>query len=306
MYTEHPLNYSEMKPYVSEEIACIASALEKQQKLFFYDACSLRKHAALSRPDPLISFFQKSACVVVITRSILMELASTGQTLQSGYISYICALHDAGILVAVIYEEDIFSLLERCFSSSLQINTFLFRAVAVTKLATGAIETTLNKKPVLYQNLFVNLTADRNLFRLFFSSVRQNKEPDDDLGEELLTVCVHLLANLPACRNYQFIVLTEDKGALFLLSKALQNSYNHLKQHFFSAVTTPRLTQHLYSTGILSGREQVQELLSANLQGDSIGILGSGPYHLAPQRMTLSPAELAQKITTPDALHIHY
>jgi len=66
------------------------------------------------------------------------------------------------------------------------------------------------------------------------------------------------------------------------------------------------LTQHLYSTGILSGREQVQELLSANLQGDSIGILGSGPYHLAPQRMTLSPAELAQKITTPDALHIHY
>ena len=127
-----------------------------------------------------------------------------------------------------------------------------------------------------------------------------------DLGEELLTVCVHLLANLPSCRNYQFIVLTEETGALFLINKALQNSYTHLKQHRFSAVTTPRLAQHLYSTGILSGQEQVQELLSANLQGDSIGILGSGPYHLTPQRMTLSPAELAQKIISPDALYIHY
>ena len=306
MYTEHPLNYSELKPYISEETACLATSLQKQQKLFFYDACALRKHAALSRPDPLISFFQKNACVVVITRSILMELASTGQTLQSGCISYIRALHGAGIMVVVIYEEDIFSLLEHCYSSTLQINTFLFRAVSVTKLATGAIESTLNNTPFLFQNLFVNLTADRNLFRLFFSSVRRNKEPDDNLGEELLTVCVHLLANLPSCRNYQFIVLTEDKGALFLINKALQNSYTHLKQHRFSAVTTPRLAQHLYSNGILSTQEQVQKLLSANLQGDSIGILGSGPYHLAPQRMTLSPAELAQKIISPDALYIHY
>lgn len=305
MYTEQPLNYSEIAPYVSEDISCIATALEQQQKLFFYDACALRKHAALSRPEPLLSFFLQSSCVVVITRGILMELASNSQTLQPGCISYIRTLHDAGISVSIIYEEDIFSLLDNCFSSSLQINTFLFLAVTTTKLATGAIEKALNATPALNQNLLVNLTADRNLFRLFFSSIRQSKEPDDNLGEELLTVCVHLLANLPSCREYQFIILTEDKGALFLITKASNNSCKHLEQRHFSAITTPRLTQRLYSIGLLNS-EQVLTLLSSDFQGETIRILGSGPYHLTPQHMTFSPAELAQQITTPDALHIHY
>ena len=51
------------------------------------------------------------------------------------------------------------------------------------------------------------------IYKDFFSSVRKNKEEKDNMGEELLAVCLHVLSHLPGEADGKFCVITDDKGA---------------------------------------------------------------------------------------------
>ena len=235
-----------------------------------------------------------------------MELASTSGQLHPKSIAYFEKMHRAGIRVLVLYEENIFFVMEQHFSGSFHINKLLFWAITSIKRNAGTIALTLRNTPALHKSILPETSSERTLYQQFFRSVRKYKEPDDNLGEELLAICTYVLSSLPSCKKYQYLIFTEDKGAISVIEKALSRSYIQLQQYNFSAVTTTRLTQHLFHQKLLTSGKQVMEYLSSGTKEDNITFFGSGPYDLAPKKISCSISELATKITTPGAIHINY
>ena len=307
IYTVTPEEFHKIEPYVICERNQIAREILLARKCCFYDACSLRKHAQFTKPEILFSFLRKIHAVVVLTRCILMELCSMDGKLQETYIEYIKAMADYGIQVLVIYEEDLYSVLSLCFSSKSEINTYLSLAVKHVKVPTGTVEETLKSDSRLREELLVwKENGDRNLFGRFFEAVRANKEPEDNLGEELLAICLHMLSAVSEQNTYKYIVLTEDKGAVGLLKKTLKNVEEYFGCLTISVLTTPRLLQKMWSEGLLVEKAHLIEMLKAGNANEQIKVFCTERYDIVPMLKTMSYEELAEKIVVPDAIHVNY
>lgn len=306
MYTETPQNFVQLQPWITCEKAAFSKCLTAGNPVFFYDTCAFIKHANFTNPEPLFLYLKQCNALVVITRCILMELTSVSETLQSEYISYIRKLHESGISVAVLYEEDLFSMLEQCFSSSHMLNQYLACATVHINSSVRTVSSIIKKDTKLFQILVRNQTVDHSVYRYFFQTVRRNKEPQDNLGEELLTICVHALSNLPNCQDCRFHIFTEDKEAIRHIEKALLNSKYHLHKTCFTALSTPRLIQRLYSIRLINTQSQIEDFLSTGNASSLIKVFASDNNNLFPELVTLPASELAKKIITPDAIHINY
>lgn len=305
MYTETPANFSEIAPFVLCEKEQMLPFLSGTQKLFFYDACAFQKHAQLAHPEPIISYIALNQGIVVLTRSILMELATETGTLCLSFITYIKQLYHGGIKVLILYEEIIFSALDSCFSSTVAVNTCLSWAFSMVQHPSSAIKAIIKKEDTLFSSITSRESSDRMLYQRFFSTIRSQKATGDNLGEEILTICIHLLSNLPSRKAFQYLVLTEDKAAVRLIARASENSYRQFGCYSFSAITTTRLAQQLFEHSLVSTPEQLEELLSSPANSP-IKLFGSEEYDLTPQDKVVSPQALLQKITTPGAIHINY
>ena len=305
-YLDNPHNFDQIETYVITEKGQVSREILMAGKCFFYDACSFRKHLHMRYPEYLFAFFKRQNGVVIVTRGILMELASHSGYLNPEYIAYIEKMYRAELKVLVMYEEDLFELLSMCFTTNEEINIFLSLAVKNVKRPTGTIESTLKTDKALFVDVLKNTAKDSRLYERFFQKVRRNKEADDNLGEELLAVIIHLLSYVPEKQSFKYIVLTEDKGAVGLLGKVQKNVFLHRKVYTFSVMTTSRLAQRLFEEKFVVRKEQVEEILSAGTGNFMIKILGSEKYDLEPKEKTMACGELAEKIVTPNAIHINY
>lgn len=305
-YVETPHNIREIERYVLTDGERIASEIMNARRCYFYDACSFRKHAQMEHPEYVFEFVKRDNGIMVITGCVLMELASHSGFLNAEYVEYMKKMYEAGIQVLILYEEDIFDILSLCFASNTVINRQLSLAVRAVKRPTGTMEDTLKENKSLRNEIFGDDITDGTLFRRFFGEVRSNKESGDNLGEELLAVCVHLMSNIPEVYDYKYVIMTEDKGAIGLVHKAAHNVLLYRNVRAFSALTTSRLAQRLYEETIISGKSQVEEMLSVGAAGATLKILGSEEYDLEPKEKTMTCSELAEKIITPNAIHINY
>lgn len=305
MHAETPCFFNQIEPYVVYKKEQLLPLLSGKQKLFFYDACSFQKHAQLKQSEPIFSYIILKSGIVVVTHCILTELSSENGMLCPNYIHYLKGLQQAGITVVFLQEEYIFSVLDICFSSTVKINSCLAWAISTVHQPSGAVTKALDSDSDLFSAIMNRQSSDRMLFQRFFSTVLQSKKPRDNLGEELLTVCAHLLSNLPSRKEYQYLLLTEDKGAVRTISRAATNNYKQLGYYTFSALTTPRLAQQLYENNLLTNIGQIKELI-AYPDNSPIKFFGSGEYELSPSEKTMSAEELSTKIATPGAIHINY
>ena len=130
--------------------------------------------------------------------------------------------------------------------------------------------------------------------------------PDDDLGEELLAVCMHLLANIPESVSYKYIIFTDDRSAVGMFNKTRMNILNYIGARSFSVLTTNRLVQRLYEIRILTEKLQIEEMLKTGISDEVLRIFGSEKYDLRPEEKRMTAAELAEKIVGEVELHINY
>lgn len=306
VYLETPHNFNEIENSICTDIQKIAEKMLSEDTLFFYDACSFQMHANMPNPECLFEFIKRNNGSVIILRSILMELESDQGLLKMRYIKYIKKMKQTGVRVFVVYEEDFFFLLSQCFSGNERINSMLSWAVKVIKRPTGTIEDTLKSESDLMHQIIKGNVVDGTLYDRFFHCVRMNKQSGDNLGEELITICIYLLSYIPDNRKYKYIVLTDDKGAIGLINKAYKNVNTHIKENAFSALTTARLAQRLYEEGLVTDETQVEKILSLVSSDGKIKVLGSEKYDLDIKQKVMSIRELAQKIVSPNAIHINF
>lgn len=307
-YTDNPHNISEIIPYVTTEKEKIAAEILGNPKCYFYDTCSFRRHANLD--DTYVEYFlryvKNQNSVVVITRCILMELASHSGILNQEYIEYIKRINDAGITVLVIYEEDLFSVMEVCFSTNAAINNYLCWAVRTIMGPVSTITETLGKNDGVNNEVMKGKNLENSgVYKRFFETVRANKESGDNLGGEVLAICLHILSHIPGEDDGKFCVITDDKGAAGKIDAMFKKTAKQYRGKNIGIFSTPKLVQVLYREKILLNREHLREILGAGTNGNIV-VLGMLFYDIRGKEISLNKEELADLIMQPNGINIFF
>lgn len=296
VYKEVPDNWSELEPYVNR--TPFIEDIFQKRKCFFYDTCSFRYHANMAEESvkSIFAYIKDQDGMIVLTRCILMELASASGILNQEYIRYCRKISQSGINLHVVGEEDFFHIMEMCFSTNSSINNFLVWSVRMIKGPVSTITRTLDEDDALSDMVKKGRNLDnKRVYKKFFSSVRANKEPGDNLGEELLGICLHILSHLPGEEDGKFCVITDDKGAAGKIDKLFEKTNRQFLGKRIIQFSTPKLIQILYTEEYITDRNLLMELLKFNGDGN-IKVLGTQIYDLQNREISLSCEEMADQI----------
>ena len=308
VYIDPPYNFHEIAPFVITDTREAAARILAKKKCYFYDTCSFRRHANLGKEEIkfLLTYVKKQEGIVVITRCVLMELASHSGCLNQEYIQYIKEIYQFGIGLLVIYEEDIFSVMEVCFSTNTVINGYLTWAVRLLRNPVSTITETLNQDKSLKEEIIKRKNAEnQGIYKRFFTAVRNRKESGDNLGEELLAICLHILSYIPGEKDGKFCIITDDKGAAGKIDALFRQTRQQFQGSRIAIFSTPKLVQILYREKILMEKESIKEILSTGTNGN-IAVLGTQIYDLRSREITLSCDELADLIMEPNGIQIMF
>ena len=304
-YSEHPRNWNEIEPYVNQ--GNLTQELFRRKTCYFYDTCSFRYHANMrwEVSDKIFEFIRQHDGMVVILRSILMELSSMEKTLNTEYVQYFQRMRNYGLPAYVIYEEELFDVMCCCYSTNVKVNSLLMWAVRTMKGPVSTITETLEREEKLASILLKGRNLeDRNIFKDFFSAVRKNKEAMDNLGEELLGICLHILSQLPGGEDGKFCVLIDDKGAAGKIDRLFKNTPSYYRGKRIIMYSTPKLAQYLYKEGYLENRETLLKFLETGGEGN-VRVLGTQVYDLVSTEISLKREELADQILE-NKIHITF
>ena len=307
-YTDNPHNISEIISSVITVKDRIVKEILKSTRCYFYDTCSFRKHANLedTHIKYLLRYMKEQNSVVVITRCILMELASHSGILNREYIEYIKRIKNAGITVLVIYEEDLFAVMDICFGTNAAINSYLCWAVRTIKGPVSTITETLEKSDDINNEVIKGKNLENSgVYRRFFQAVRANKVVGDNLGEEVLAICLHILSYIPGEDDGKFCVITDDKGAAGKIDGMFKQTAKQYKGKKIGIFSTPKLVQILYREKILLNSEHMKEILSTGIDGNIV-VLGMCIYDIRAREISLSKDELADLIMQPNGISIFF
>lgn len=306
-YTESPGNFCEIESFVETEISEIKSIFFSIEKVFFYDACSFQRHSNLAdkEKDILINYYCERGIAVFITRCILMELASNQHKLIEKYIAFIKSMNDAGVPVILYNEEFTYDILSECFSSNDKINEYLTWAVRMVKSPVSTIEETLKSDAKLYSEVIEGKTVkSSDLYKRFFTTVRGNKEHHDNLGEELISICVHILSYLPGVSDGKLCVLTDDKGAAGKIDSVMRRTNPQNRGSKIILFSTPKFVQHMFQEHVEMSEEAMINLISQGRTGN-ITVMGITAFDLkVDEKISMTSRELVQKIMEPNGIKI--
>lgn len=305
-YTDTPHNMKEILSDVITEKNAIISAVIGSSKCYFYDTCSFRRHANLTGEIAayFLKYIKNQDGLIIITRCILMELASHSGVLNQEYVDYIKRMKKAGITVLVIYEEDLFYVMEVCFSTNAAINHYLCWAIRMIKSPASTITETLEKNVSIKNEVIKGKKQDNSgIYRRFFEAVRKNKESGDNLGEELIAVCMHILSHMPGEADGKFCVITDDKGAAGRIDTLFKQTAKQYCGKMIGIFSTPKLVQVLYREGILCDREHMKEILATGTDGNIV-VLGMLVYDIRAREIASSKEKLTDLIMQPNGITI--
>lgn len=305
-YIDTPHNMAEIMLYVTASKEAVVAEIIQSKQCYFYDACSFRGHANLNNNEAeyLLKYIKAQKGIVVITRYILMELASHSGMLNTEYVEYIKRINEFGINVLVIYEEDLFSVMEMCFSTNEAINHYLCWAVRLIQSPVSTITKTLDADSRLYHEVIEGKNLDsRGIYKRFFQAARANKETGDNLGEELLAVCLHILSYLPGEEDGKFCVITDDKGAAGKMDTLFEKTAKHHKGKKIIIFSTPKLVQAMHRENILTNREDIKAVVSVGTSGNIV-VLGTRIFDVRSREISINSDELADLIMHPNGINV--
>lgn len=300
-----PINWGEVEPYVIQEQTQITKQILCAARCFFYDACSFRNHMLINHSDSIFTYVKKQNGVIILTKMIIMELCSGDHKLWKEHVAYIKRMNQYGIPVLYVAEEHFFEVVCACYTGISRVNQMLSNAVKYTRNVTGAIENTLQKAPSLRKEILLNEeNKDGSLAKRFFETMRRNKMQGDNMGEELLAVCIHMLANIQDMTEYKYIVLTEDYAAITLLGRVKENVEKYIGRHCISGVTTAKLCWLMVQDGMLDEVE-VKEIMSAGRSDKQLRVYSSEQYELRPSEKIMTIDEFAEKIVNDTGIKVY-
>lgn len=306
-YTETPSNLNEIMPFIVTDIKVIKNIFYSADRVIFYDACSFQRHSHLANRERsiLIRYYNAHATTVFITRCILMELASDRGMLAEEFIEFIKVMSENEIKVVLFDEEYIYDILSECFSVNEKINAYLLWAVRMCKSPTSTITETLKENTKLMAEVLEGKNLQQSdVYDRFFTAVRGNKEHDDNLGEELIAICVHILSHLPGVYDGKLCVMTDDKGAAAKIDSVMKKTDVRNRGVKIVLFSTPKLVQHMFQEQVEISEDEMAAILSQGASG-KIVVMGITAYDFDVNRsISMTSRELAHKIMEPNGILI--
>lgn len=306
-YFETPQNWSRIEADVITDISAIINIIFTAPKILFYDTCSFRYHSNLNEKNvnQLIEYFVQQEASIVLTRVIVMELGSHSGIFEENYITYIKRLKVVGIKVIVLDEEEIYNVLSVCFSRNKTVNEYLSWAVRMLNAPVSTISETLMSDLGLSEEVIKgkNQTSS-DIYQHFFREVRNNKENGDNLGEEILSICLHILSHIPGMKDGKLCVLTDDKGGAGKIDALMRRTNRQYRGAKIIIYSTPKLIQSLINHGVTMDRDSVEMFLGYS--GDSnIKIIATTEYDLKVEEcISVSKQDLAEMLLIPGRINI--
>lgn len=306
-YTETPSNLSEIMPFIVTDIKVIKNLFYSADRVIFYDACSFQRHSHLANRERsiLIRYYNAHATTIFITRCILMELASDRGMLAEEFIEFTKVMSENEIKVVLFDEEYIYDILSECFSVNEKINAYLLWAVRMYKSPTSTITETLKENTKLMAEVLEGKNLQQSdVYDRFFTAVRGNKEHYDNLGEELIAICVHILSHLPGVYDGKLCVMTDDKGAAAKIDSVMKKTDARNRGVKIVLFSTPKLVQHMFQEQVEISEDEMVTILSQGASG-KIVVMGITAYDFDVNwSISMTSRELAHKIMEPNGILI--
>lgn len=262
-YTANPSNINLISSLIKQYNSETQKELIMATRCFVIDTCSFEFYKKENRRDAFAQYIKVSDACIIVFRTILMELAGDNGVLQQDHIDFFEHLFNAGVSVYVLYEEDIFDLLQ-IYTDNKSINRFLKHAVLCIKQPTGIVNNLLEKEASLKNKIIqVDNTSDITLYDSFFQSLRAEKRHEDNLGEIACLICIHILANMEEINAYKYVFLTEDRDAVILTKKVIHNSRRHRSgdTEMIGTLRFPSVIEKMYKTKILNKDKDVEDYM---------------------------------------------
>lgn len=143
-----------------------------------------------------------------------------------------------------------------------------------------------------------------DVYDRFFTAVRGNKEHDDNLGEELIAICVHILSHLPGVYDGKLCVMTDDKGVAAKIDSVMKKTDVRNRGVKIALFSTPKLVQHMFQEQVEISEDEMVTILSQGASG-KIVVMGITAYDFDVNRsISMTSRELAHKIMEPNGILI--
>lgn len=308
-YKEIPLNYDEISSLFISDAGLIIDTVLAARKILFYDTCSFRYHSALNEDTELTlcNYYCKHGFAIVIIRCILMELASKSGIVNKEHIAFLERLNTAGVTVVLLDEELLFDVLSECFSTCEVVNEYLSWAVRMSYSPVSTITGTLESHPKLRNSLISGRNLNQSgLYRDFFSAVRRNKTQDDNLGEQLIGICVHILSHMPGIADGCLCVMTDDKQGATEINTILIRTNKQFKGAKVVLFSSPKLAQYMYNEDQTIADVELIDIISHGT-GDNVCVMGITKFDLEVNKhISMSPSELLEMIKEPNGISIAF
>lgn len=306
-YTEHPENFCEVETFVETEIKEIKRIFFEAERILFYDVCSFQKHSALAEKEMniLIKYFKEHGIIIFVTRCILMEMASELHVLPEKYVVFFKRISDFGVKVVIFNEEYTYDILSECYSVNEKINEYLVWSNRIVKSPASVITETLKNDKRLYSEIVKGQQLkSSDLYKRFFVAVRDNKEHNDNLGEELITICIYILSCLPGISDGKLCVLTDDKGVAGKINCIIKNTNSNYRGAKIILFSTPKLVQHMYREHVDITEDEMISIISQGTNGN-VAVMGITEFDLDVNlKISMTGRELVQKIMEPNGIEI--
>lgn len=262
LYSEEPENLKELASYFLSDITDYKTVIENADLVLFYDACAVQHHAALSiqMHKATGDYIKSKNGIIIITKCILMELGGDKHLLHPQIISFFKTLAQNGIQLVLMEESNVFDLLTDAYQSISRVNEILRFAVRKFNLPTSTIRESIKASKVLTALIGDGvISGDKDLCSLFFSTVKKNKQHQDNLGEQLIGICLYMLMHLVAEPTFKFSILTDDKGAARIIYsgiKSIPSDVTDKRPAIFSSI---KLFQKMFEEGFIKTEEELHQ-----------------------------------------------
>ncbi|MDO3411354.1 hypothetical protein QWJ34_16430 [Saccharibacillus sp. CPCC 101409] len=264
VYTHTPSNFSDMQSLLIYVKADVVDAFLTRNTYYFYDTCSILHHSNSDNRQCVIDYLNEERALVIVTRTVLMELMNGVGHIHAAQLGYLQELHSSGLPVLLLDEEWIWDIVrELRIVKAGEANRILGFGIKALSRNKGAVHYAIQSFPRKI-DLLKEGNGQTCLVEPFFTHARSLKTSGDSLAEELILLAAIFLSQL---NRGKFVLFSDDLKARSPVIDALAQFERNYAREKLHQLTTATLLGRMHRRGLLTERTGMIELMQKVSQG---------------------------------------
>lgn len=303
-YQEVPSNFGVFKGYVIFEKAEVINAFTEAHKYFFYDTCSILHHSNSANRQVIIDFIKSKVDILIVTRTVLMELTANSFDLHPVQVQYFKELFENGLKVVIFDEEITLDCLKEAITiGNEDANKLLGYAVKeVTRFKTKTNEIVNSMDEPTSDRLKSMFPGNQELYTSFFQYARTLKTQGDSLAEELILICIIVLTKVP---TGSYILISDDlriRAQVITVNDYILHHHGRKEPY---QLTTASLIYKMYNNQIVTDKAVMLEILESTTTGN-VNVFVVGEYDIQIVYCSFACEELINRLISEKDFRIIY